>query len=250
VADASGWKMGEKGLRLPYSGIEVDLEDWAPVHFLDAFNLTLRMVCTPQALASVVMGAVTERGRKNDAFGTHGFGRVQDLGGSPRFHLMNPLARRALVGFPDPEKYLRINLDRRRGIASPSAVHFPDPAWKWLTTIEPVASISLRSLHMLVFACERARLANRSEVSLFVGEIHNTDIEWYTTALQENGIVGNWDERDLAIINGVRREAISMAQAAHVGDAMIFRRIPYLGLGAAPLAAAAAAAAAAAVIAL
>ena len=246
ISQAQGIKMGEKGLKLPYPKIEVDLEDWAPMSFIDSFLLTLRVVCTPSAIGSIIYGAITEPQRKEDPYGKNGYGRLQDLGSSPRFHLVDPLVRRALVGFPSPEKYLHINLDRKRGLKSPEPIHFPDPNWAWLTTIEPVANISLRSLHMLEFATKTAQLMNKDEVSLFVGEIHNTDIHWLSENLYDNGIKGNWAKEDIKILNEVRKTAEDMANEVYKGDAMILRRAAYLsglGLGASPIAAAACAAA-------
>lgn len=54
--------------------------------------------------------------------------------------------------------------------------------------VEPYINIPYRSVHMLEYACEVARTRDVKEISIFVGEIHNSDMAWYV-ATKEGKVV-------------------------------------------------------------
>ena len=69
-------------------------------------------------------------------------------------------------------------------------------------------NIPLRSVFMLEFAVERARVLGGSEISIFVGEIHNSDMAWlagFDEALLDQSV--------LRAVNNVRSRAIELARA-------------------------------------
>jgi hypothetical protein len=158
--------------------LDGELDDWLQVPLKDAFRLSFSLTCTPTRLIRFCIALMRETLSKRDRFGQGETSRMQDIGGSMAFHRLEPAERRLLAGFPPPQTYLSTNLARRAGINHFPAPIFPDPAWSWLSHIEPYANIPCRSIHMLEFATAIAKEKNVPEVSLFVGEIHNTDMEW------------------------------------------------------------------------
>lgn len=126
----------------------------------------------------VAAGMRRERRTMADRFGANGLRRLQDIGGSAAFHALSPDERRRIAGFPEPYAYLVENCRRRAGVGDRCGPVFPDHDWRWLAMIEPELNIPLRSVFMLEFAVERARVLGASEISLFVGEIHNSDMVW------------------------------------------------------------------------
>jgi hypothetical protein len=77
-----------------------------------------------------------------------------------------------------------LNLLRRKGKDSRSIV-FGDSNWEWLSYAERSANIPMRSIHMVEYAVAWAHRNKQSVVSLFAGEGHNTDIQWYVSC--QNG---------------------------------------------------------------
>lgn len=180
VAEAPGLKLVEKGLSTVYKGLDGELDDWLQVPLWDAFRLSLSLTKTPWHLLRLVKTVVRELTTKSDRFSAPGNNnrKLANIGGSMAFHAISPLERRALAGFAPTPDYLQLNSLRRSGkIRQPGPV-FPDPDWYWLTHIEPYANLPLRSVHMLEFAVELTKLQGLDEVSIFVGETHNTDMAW------------------------------------------------------------------------
>ena len=208
---AKGLVVAEKAFASMYRGIDIEADDWLQIPFLDAAILNARMTLIPAALISVASQVVLERVRKHDRFGKKGLRCPEDIGGSPFFHCLDPMARRQLAGFPAPAEYLKLNLDRRRHPRlferSPK---FPDPDWRWMAAIEPCANIPCRSIHMLEFAVEFAHLRGRSSVDLFVGEIHNSDVAWLA-----GGGLDTLTDRDRdavdTIVDKARKHALTRA---------------------------------------
>lgn len=175
---APGLKLAEKELRRLYTGLELEMDDYRQIPFVDAFKMMFSIMHSPIRLFAMAQMSYRERVTKADRFGQCGVKRLQDIGGSPAFHRLSPSARRRYAGFPIPRDYLLINLGRRmvgRKFASPN---FPDQDWKWLGWVEPYINIPCRSIHMMEFAAELAKIKGVNEVTLFVGEIHNSDMSW------------------------------------------------------------------------
>lgn len=184
IANAPGLKLGEKGMTHLYSNLDGELYDWLAVPYKDIVKLTLSMYANPIRLAKFIRILLSEKLKKTDKFPTSV--STSNLGGSRYFHLLDPFERRKLAGFPDALTYLHINLDRRT--KKESNFKLPtvfDSDWEWLNWIEPYANLPLRSIFMIEYAREIAHLTKSSEISLFIGEIHNTDIATYLN-LDEN----------------------------------------------------------------
>lgn len=167
----------EKAMKKMYRGIDKEVEDWIQVPTKDLFTLGLKMIL-PHNICKILFTIIKEKVSKNSRFNIRK-PNLQDIGGSPFFHLLKPSHRRIVAGFSNPEKYLNINLARiinNEKIPSPK---FPDKDWSWLSILEPHVNIPIRSIHMFEYAKAYAKKHNLKNVALFVGEIHNSDIDWY-----------------------------------------------------------------------
>lgn len=179
ISQAPGIKLGEKSMKKMYKGLDEELDDWIQMPPKDVFFLTFNLVKNPFNWYKVGKALLKESFTKKDRFGKNGEKRVEDIGGSMAFHALEPLQRRTLAGFPPPKDYLAHNLARRIYKTRFNPPRFPDKDWEWLSIIEPFANIPCRSIHMIETAVDVANKKNVKEVSLFIGEIHNTDIAWY-----------------------------------------------------------------------
>ena len=206
IAQAPGLKLGEKGMRAMYKGLDGELDDWIQVPLKDAFRFPLSLLLTPTRIARLGATILKEYLTREDRFGANGIHRLQDIGGAAAFHLLAPLERRQLVGLPAPRQYLLENLLRRRGKGKISAPHLPDPDWYWLPLIEPYVNIPCRSVHMLEFSVALAKLKGVSEVSLFTGEIHNSDMGWYQENAQTLDGMPDWAIREVQEIRRLAQE--------------------------------------------
>ena len=179
IAAAEGLRLGQVSIAWMYKGLHGDLADWLQVPLADAFRLAFALTCSPVRLLRLLVTGLRRKTTQPDKYAHNA--RRENIGGSLALHSLSPYQRRNLAGFPDPETYLRMNLDRRAGMryASPSA----DPDWLLLSYIEPYSNIPCRSIHMLEYGVTQARAGGFSVVSLFVGEIHNTDMAWLTATV-------------------------------------------------------------------
>lgn len=177
ISETSGLKLCEKGMKAFYTGLDEELDDFLAVPVKDVVRLTLALTLNPIRTYTFIKILIKERLTKKDKFKETG--KKSDIGGSSLFHSLDPFARRDLVGFPSPQEYLRINLERRLNNQTFKLNMLDDDDWVWLNWIEPYANLPLRSIHMFEYALMRAKLENLNEVSLFVGEIHNTDMAHY-----------------------------------------------------------------------
>lgn len=199
---------GETKFAKLYRGIQVEMDDWTEIPLRDAFRMQWKAALTPVRLARLRLCMWRERRTVKDRFGANGTRRLQDIGGSAAFHSLSPLERRKLAGFPAPYQYLVENCLRRAGGGDRRGPIFPDPDWHWLAMIEPELNIPLRSVFMLEFAVERARVLGTSEISLFVGEIHNSDMVWLAGFDESLA-----DQAVLRQVNTVRCRAVELARA-------------------------------------
>lgn len=199
---------GETKFAKLYRGIQVEMDDWTEIPLRDAFRMQFKAALTPMRMFMVAAGMRRERRTAADRFGANGVRRLQDIGGSAAFHALSPDERRRIAGFPAPYAYLVENCRRRAGVGDRSGPVFPDPDWRWLAMIEPELNIPLRSVFMLEFAVERARVLGASEISLFVGEIHNSDMVWLA-GFDESAV----DPKVRDMVDNVRWRAIELARA-------------------------------------
>lgn len=220
ISSSLGIKFYERNFGDVYAGLDVDTQDWAAIPLLDAFFLVLKANLTPLRMIRLFLIQIGERLRREDDFLSHGFPRLQNIGGSMAFHAIEPSLRRALAGFPPPREYLIENLRRRKGRGKLPPPMLMDTRWGWMGQSEPHANIPLRSIHMLEFAVEYSKLAGQSVASIFVGEIHNTDMEWYASL---DG-VGEIQSEDARLVQGVVNKAKLMARDSFGGRGVCFAR--------------------------
>jgi hypothetical protein len=212
-------------MRAMYKGLDGEVDDWMQVPLLDAFRFPLALLGTPSRFARVFATVLKEYLTKEDRFGKGGSRQLRDIGGAAAFHLLSPAARRKMAGFPDTPDYLVENLLRRQGKGVLAPIRFPDPDWWWLSHVEKYVNIPCRSVHMLEFAVTLARLKGLDEVSLFIGETHQSDTEWYQRFMQGNAEFPEWAAAELQVI---RRSA--QAHAVRVFERRITpRKFAYLG---------------------
>lgn len=192
ISRAPGLKLGEKGMMAMYSGLDGELDDWLQVPLLDAFRFPLALLGTPVRFARVFATVIKEYITKVDRFGKSDKPELRDIGGSAAFHLISPVERRQLAGFPPSDVYLLENLLRRQGKGTLKPIQFPDPDWWWLSHVEKYVNIPCRSVHMLEFAVALARLKGVNEVSLFIGETHQSDTDWYQRFMRGHVELPGW----------------------------------------------------------
>jgi hypothetical protein len=178
INQAKGLKLGEKSMLKMYKGLDAELDDWFQMPNKDTFFLTLRLLFSPKASWNIIKTTIKEKTQKLDKFDINNR-KIEDLGGSPYFHLLDHYLRREYLGFPNSENYFIVNFNRRKGQGSFTPIVYQDPDWKWLTYIEKFVNIPYRSVHMIEFAVKEAKKKNIKEVSLFIGETHHSDIAWY-----------------------------------------------------------------------
>jgi hypothetical protein len=183
-----GLVLAEKSMKKMYQGIDEELDDWIQIPAKDMVLLTLNLFAIPTRFLKIFASVIEEKITKKDRFNENNIRRIQDIGGSAFFHQLEPQERRLIAGFPEPEQYLKINFQRRQHFWQHimKAPRFPDKNWWWLNIIEPYVNISARSIHMIEYAVLLAKKQNIDQVSLFIGEIHNSDIQWYIQKYQEN----------------------------------------------------------------
>lgn len=226
IAQAPGLLLCEQGMPQMYRGLDNELQDWIQIPARDAFLIAANLVFPPPRLAMLVRTILKEKLTQQDRFGADGVRRLQDIGGALAFHLLRPSERRRLAGFPDAPTYLTQNLLRRRGQSKLASPAFPDKDWTWLVHVERFINIPCRSIHMVEYATEMALLKGLPEVSVFVGEVHNSDMHWYQS-LGEQDAPG-FPDWALAEIAGIRTLARQHARAVLDGR-RTWRRAACLG---------------------
>ena len=179
---SNGTLFAEKGLFALLREVKrpISLCDWAVIRPWDAIGMGLRLVLLPAAWRVCTIDVLLEALRRHDQFPRSR--RIEDLGGSPFFHLLDPWTRRRMIGFPEPDAGLQHDLML---LAEPWRELWPyrprtmsGPWNRVLQIVQRHGHIPSRSLHMLSFAAEYARSTGITEASLFVGETHNTDMAW------------------------------------------------------------------------
>jgi hypothetical protein len=202
IKHSQGLKLAEKSMLKMYKGLDGELDDWVQMTPKDTFILTLRLCTSPFAIGTIIKTTIKEKLQRKDRFNLN-YRRLQDIGGSPYFHLLEPSQRRLYMGFPNPKDYFVENYNRRMNKSNLSPIVFPDRDWNWLTYIEKNVNIPYRSIHMIESAVVEAKKRNVKEVSLFIGEVHNTDIAWYVNK-------GQLDSRLESEIDKIKKDAREM----------------------------------------
>lgn len=184
----------EKNMGAIYKGDMHDVQDYAAMRNRDSFVLATKCLGNPLLLATLLKTSIKEKLTKSSRFGGDGIYAFADIGGCLAFHTVEPDQRRELASFPSPEGYMKVNYKRRNGGCS-FKTSFPDLDWAWLSHVEPHVNIPYRSIHMISYTLEHAKLNGVKKCALFVGEIHNSDIRYYIEAKQ-SGSVPEWLRED------------------------------------------------------
>jgi len=187
IEKAVGVKFCEKSMQTMYSGLDKDVHDWRQMSCKDAFSMSFKSFINPLFYWILLRTIIKEKITKKSTFGENEIYSASNIAEDKQFHLIKPSERRLLAGFPLPEQYMKLNLLRRTGNYQ-RKIDFVDPDWKWLTHIEPYANIPMRSIHMIEYTVEYCLKNNIKEASLFVGEVHNSDIEWYVDCKNNNNL--------------------------------------------------------------
>lgn len=237
IKESKGLKLGEKSMLKMYKGLDEEVDDWIQMPLKDVFHLTLNLVKNPFNWYKIGKTIFKEKFTKYDRFGKDGLKKIEDIGGSMAFHAIDPYVRRQLTGFPSPKEYLIQNFARRNYKTNFYAPRFPDKDWSWLTLIEPHANIPCRSIHMIETAVDIANSKNVTEVSLFIGENHNTDIHWYVnrhTPIPHDPqyplpkyTITEWLEKNIAQVIKVSKKYSKFNKFNHS-----LRKFQYLGMAA------------------
>lgn len=228
---AAGVAFAEKALfaLLRMTREAVSLCDWAVITPWDGFGMGLRLTLLPTSWRVATADLLAEALQRHDSFPRTR--NAADLAGSPCFHLLDAWERRRLIGFPSPADGLRHDLTllaqpwRELWPRSPRSV-----SAKWnriLRLVQRHGHIPCRSLHMLTFAVEFARHKGWREISLFVGETHNTDMAWLAEniAAFRMGLEDRLDRRFDQVVARARRRASEAASGnwrLHLWQAVYF----------------------------
>ena len=180
IDGAFGTKLCEKSMKLLYRGLDQDVHDWVQIKPKDAFLFSFMSLIKPSFTWTLIKTIFREKTTQSSIFGQHNIYVGNALSGDPSFHALKPSERRLLAGFPTSEQYAKLNMLRLAG-KDKRKINFIDPDWHWLTYVEPYANLPMRSIHMVEYAVAYAKKHNLTKISLFIGEMHNSDIEWYVT---------------------------------------------------------------------
>lgn len=212
IASSKGLKLGEKSMLKMYKGLDGELDDWIQMTNKDTFKLTLRLFTSPSAIIDILKTILKEKTTQHDKFNINDR-KISDIGGSTYFHLLDPMLRREYMGFPDPLTYFQENYNRRNNHGQIKNIQFADKDWSWLSYIEKYVNIPYRSIHMIENAVMEAKSKNINEVSIFIGEIHNTDIYWYVNR---------------GLLSPVLEEEIAKIKTAVTNTNRIYKKCMYL----------------------
>ena len=185
IKESNGVKFCEKSMKTMYKGLDKDVHDWRQMSCKDAFKMSFISFLKPKFPYVLIRTMIKEKLKKSSSFGKNDIYSASKIAEDKKFHLLKPSYRRILAGFPPPEQYMKLNLLRRSGDDN-REINFVDPDWNWLTYIEPYANIPMRSIHMIEYTVGYCLKNDIKEASLFVGEIHNSDIEWYVNCQNED----------------------------------------------------------------
>ena len=235
IKSVDGIKLAEKGMRslYPYCQIDAELEDWAVLRPIDCFLMGFKLIIDPRCLWMISIDSLRELWRQSDAFVAHQRLNISDLGESPFFHYLDEHERRKIAGFCPPKQALSQDIQSLSHWYSALLAKQRDntiihPQWKRILLLERYMHIPARSVHMLAYATAFAKKHNHKLVNLFVGETHNTDMQYL--ARECNQLDKTFNTQQLKTINKINTRAISMANPKNKSDRIKFslNKISYL----------------------
>jgi hypothetical protein len=231
IKASTGFVMVEKNMSVMYGTPNAkELDDWLVLRFRDVLVLSCKFYFIPRNLIGLVWKSVIERLRRQDPFIKGGQKDSTLIGGSPLFHHLDPMERRAIAGFPLPLKGLRRHLSLRAGEPDTGLdkAIVPHGEWTFLNSVEQQVSIPIRSLHMLFFAWSYAVEQGHKEVDLFIGETHNTDV----AVIAENADIlreaADLNPAHMQILDELITQAVSFAKMGTYSPRRLARYALYL----------------------
>lgn len=180
IESAPGAKYCEKSMKRMYKGLEYDMADWLVFRPIDTIKFAFDSFSRPAFWYHYFKTMLAEKQSWRRRFGENNIYSMCDLPSSVAFYGLNAYERREMRGLPNPEEYLKLNINRwEKGVTR--RFRFADRDWAWLEYIEPNACIPLRSIHMLEYALAHAKKHGFSVISIFCGDIHSSDMDWYSS---------------------------------------------------------------------
>lgn len=207
IVKSNGLKLSESSMKFVYKGIEKEVDDWIQVPFIDLIKFLPALLSSPLNTIKIFKLLIKEKFTKNDPFFLNQ-NQIEYIGGSLAFHTIDPVIRRELAGFLPAKDYFIENIHRHLGKNKWKLNKLIDNNWTWLLNIEPYLNIPFRSIHMIEYAVLLAQKNNYKKVSLFVGEIHNTDILWYINRDKNNPLI----EQTIEKINSYKQKIINFSK--------------------------------------
>ncbi|MFS1428892.1 hypothetical protein LMH73_017535 [Vibrio splendidus] len=181
---APGAKYCEKSMKRMYKGLHYDVSDWLVFRPIDTFRFAAGALSKPAFMFNYIRTSLAEKMTMRGRFGENTIYSLCDAPSSVAFHGLSAYERRELRGLPSPEEYLRLNIMRwEKG--TKRRFRFSDRDWAWLDDIEPNACIPLRSIHMLEYVIGHAKSNGYTVASMFCGDIHSSDMDWYSTIRED-----------------------------------------------------------------
>lgn len=187
INTASGLIVGEKGMKLIYRKCHFDCEvdDWLVLRPSDSFFMGMQLMLDPRCLWMMTVDSLREYFTQKAPFPSEKNVDLQvAINESPNFHYLKPSLRRTIHGHISSEEAIRNDL---RILSAPGITNIlprkrklklHHPIYKRMMVLERFMHIPARSLHMLHYAVGLAKTSDARLVSIFIGETHNTDMEF------------------------------------------------------------------------
>ena len=218
IKSVEGLKLAEKGMKSLYPNCQIDaeLEDWVVLRPIDSLLMGFKLIIDPRCLWMISIDALRELWRKEDAFISNKRLNIADLGESPFFHYLDEHERRKVAGFRPPQQALSQDIESLSYWYGTLLSKSPKrkiihPQWRRILLLENLMHIPARSVHMLAYASAFAKKHNHKLVNLFVGETHNTDMQFL--AREHHQLNKTFSPTQLKTINKINTRAIEMADS-------------------------------------
>jgi len=215
IKSVDGIKLAEKGMKklYPYCQIDAELEDWAVLRPVDCFLMGFKLIADPRCLWMISIDSIRELWQQSDAFIRHHRLNTSDLGESTFFHYLDEHERRDIAGFSPPKQALQQDIESLSHWYKPPFVKqrikpVIHPQWKRILILENHMHIPARSVHMLAYATAFAKKHNHKLVNLFVGETHNTDMQYL--AREDKQLTKIFSQEQLKTIDKITNRATKM----------------------------------------
>lgn len=236
IRSIDGIKLAEKGMKqlYPNCGIDAELEDWAVLRKIDCIVLGFQLLADPRCLWMITIDALRETFKQKDSFTQNNRQHISDLGESPYFHYLDEQQRREIAGFLPSREAIKNDLQSMCHwysaiIPKPRHKKIEHPQWRRLLLLERIMHIPCRSIHMLYFALAYAKKHNYKTVNLFIGETHNTDMQFL--AKKSDDFFNELNSKQQAIMKEIIHNATQLGKRSTFTDNIVkvYEKIRYIG---------------------